>query len=149
MILRVIQYPDEVLRAICDPVTVFDDTHKQFYGKLIDTMRHHRGYGLAAPQVGKTIRVIAISQTVGVPWALMINPVIVNKSAETSVEREGCLSIEEGVPRFEVRRHNRITVEFMTRTGKPVSLNLAGLAARVVQHECDHLDGRLVIDPVV
>ena len=109
----------------------------------------HGGIGLAAPQVGinKRIIIAGLPKTHDdetYPIVIMINPVILSKSAETSVDEEGCLSLPW--LRGNVVRSNNIEVEWIDIKGKKMRKNITGFGAKVVQHEIDHLDGILISD---
>ena len=109
---------------------------------MIATMLKSDGVGLAAPQIGKNIR-LAVVNTADGPITL-INPKITDKSILKEWGEEGCLS----VPDFfgQVKRHKKITCRFTNPDGKKISIKAEGLFARVIQHELDHLDGILFID---
>lgn len=120
-------------------------------GKFLDDMRETMfdadGIGLAAPQVSQNIRVVICYFNTGTENEVvveMVNPEIVDKSEEKVVNEEGCLSLPG---KFDpVERHDSLTVKFLDRNGNEHSLKLAGLNARIVQHEVDHIDGKLYID---
>jgi peptide deformylase len=111
---------------------------------MIETMYAADGVGLAAPQIGRNIRVIVfdVSPERNEPHAL-VNPRIVESSG-TQASEEGCLSVPE--LRGKVRRADKVVVEGLSVEGKPVQLTAEGLAAKMFQHECDHLDGVLFCD---
>ncbi|MEO0347837.1 MAG: peptide deformylase [Pseudomonadota bacterium] len=147
-VLPILTYPDPKLTIKCEPVAVIDDSIKQQVADMIDTMYHEQGIGLAAPQVGFLNRVT----TIDVNWPLagkrepkvFINPVITWYSDETGPYCEGCLSIPgESV---EVTRPLQITVEYLDLEGNKCELKTDGLFARCIQHEIDHLDGKLLVD---
>lgn len=119
---------------------------------MSETMYHAEGVGLAAPQVGVSQRLFVVDvperpegsdEPVRHVYAL-VNPVIVESSAETAKETEGCLSIP-GVEES-VTRPARVVVEARALDGNPVRIDASGMLARVLQHEADHLDGVLFID---
>ncbi|WP_300454222.1 peptide deformylase [Accumulibacter sp.] len=116
---------------------------------LEDTMRHLDGAGLAAPQIGVDLRLVIFGvdrnvrypEAEQVPWTVLINPVLTPLSSEVEEAWEGCLSVpglRGWVPRW---RHLRYTG--FDASGRPIDRRVAGFHARVVQHECDHLDGIL------
>lgn len=144
MILPVIQTPDARLNAVCRPVNEFNDWLDAFATVLSATRRHHRGLGLAAPQVGEAIRVVAFNpgQTIG--RNILVNPEIVRHGNNQSYGEEGCLSIERGTKRVRVKRWDTVTVRFQSLDGERHEVLARGLAARVLQHEIDHLDGKLI-----
>jgi peptide deformylase len=112
---------------------------------MTETMYDEVGIGLAAPQVGISLRLIVISDEEGRGVQALLNPAIVDRGGEMTGE-EGCLSIP-GVF-APVTRAAWVTVEARSVDGKPLTLNARGLRARVLQHEIDHLDGVLFIDRV-
>ena len=116
----------------------------QFSQNMIETMQNEKGVGLAAPQVGKSIRMIVVGSE-NQPIA-MINPEITFFSKETVVANEGCLSLpgEE----YKIERAKKIRFKYYDIDGRKVKMKAKGLLARVVQHEIDHLDGILIPDKV-
>ncbi len=140
-----------ILRAECTKVVKFDAELKKFVRDLKDTMIAAKGLGIAAPQVGKTIRVfittIDYDFDADIPKGralTMVNPEILEASDEIMIGEEGCLSLPGEFGKVE--RHARIKVEFYNEEGVRQVLSLEGLNARVVQHENDHLDGILFPD---
>lgn len=112
---------------------------------MTDTVRKADGIGLAAPQVGKSVKLIIVNlEKSGVPLAVFYNPKIVSKSFAKIEIEEGCLSIP-GVFGM-VKRPKKITVEAQTAEGKTVQFTDDGWIARIAQHEIDHINGRLIID---
>jgi peptide deformylase len=124
------------------PVREITAEIKRIIADMTETMWHQVGIGLAAPQVGLPYRVLVMDDGKGGAQAL-INPEIESRSG-TIREEEGCLSLPGvfGV----IERSKTVTVKAMDAEGKPVSLEVTGLKARIVQHELDHLDGVLFID---
>ncbi|MBU4030801.1 methionyl-tRNA formyltransferase [Patescibacteria group bacterium] len=103
--------------------------------------------GLAAPQVGKSLRIIAISPELNEKSIILINPKIVKTSFRKIVLEEGCLSLPNiSIP---IKRHSKITVQALNEKGEPIKIKTEGLAARIIQHEIDHLDGILIIDSLL
>ncbi|MXY54893.1 MAG: peptide deformylase [Gammaproteobacteria bacterium] len=142
--LPVLHYPDPRLRTKAKPVDVVGDDIRQLIDDLLETMYEAPGIGLAATQVNvhKRVLVVDVSENRDEPRAF-VNPVI--EFAEGTQEREeGCLS----VPGFfePVERSERIRVAALDREGKPFTLKAEGLLAVCIQHECDHLDGKLFVD---
>ncbi len=147
MPLQIIHYPHPTLRHVSRPLKRVDAELKQMIEEMFDLMYEHEGVGLAANQVDLPYRVF-IANPEGDPEAVdaeavFINPVIVRGSGQEEHE-EGCLSLP-GV-HGPVVRQERVTVEAYSLAGEQVSGELEGLFARIVQHEIDHLDGRLFID---
>jgi peptide deformylase len=144
--LRIRVYPDKVLRRRASPVARarFGDELARLASEMIRLMYESAGVGLAAPQVGVSLRLTVIDPSPeSESPVVLVNPRIVDSSGRYADE-EGCLSLP-GVT-AEVNRAERLRVEFVTLAGKPDALDAAGLPARVIQHELDHLDGRLFID---
>jgi peptide deformylase len=137
------QYPDPALRMTAREVETFDEDLARLVERMKALMEDARGVGLAATQVGVLRRLFILKPDDEEARAL-VNPKIVSTSEETATDDEGCLSLQ-GVL-VPVERHLRVTVEAVDETGAPVRLELEELAARVVQHELDHLEGRLIID---
>lgn len=134
-------YPDAVLRRKCLPVNDVDSAVRELMDGMAGIMYAYKGIGLAAPQVGVLQRVIIAD--VGEGLIALANPEIVQKDGKDRLQ-EGCLSL----PEIEVgiERRQSILVRGIDADGKEASLELAGLIARVVQHEIDHLNGVLIID---
>lgn len=141
----VIKIPADVLRQTCAPVTEIGAEEVKLIDRMTKAMQLANGIGLAAPQMGVPQRVILIAPGDTKPIAL-INPEIVERSDEEVSGQEGCLSIPGLYGN--VMRATRVVVEANDAKGKPVAYELEGLAARVAQHEIDHLDGILFIDKV-
>jgi peptide deformylase len=139
------QYPDPVLRMQAQPVEGFDDDLVKLVERMKRLMGEAAGVGLAANQVGVLQRVFVVQPEAEEeePRAL-VNPAIVERSDEKETENEGCLSMQ-GVL-IPVERDLAVTIEARDEHGDEVRLELEGLAARVIQHELDHLDGVLIID---
>lgn len=139
--LKIKKYPDKILRKICEPVKGVTEKERKIFDEMLFTMRHFCGIGLAAPQVGISRRlVVAGIEDVTIKLA---NPEILNASG-SGIMLEGCLSVTSTT--VAVKRPAAITVKGLNEEGKEISLNLNGLLARVLQHEIDHLNGRLIID---
>lgn len=136
-----------ILRAMSVPVKKLDAGLKKFVKELKETMVAAKGLGIAAPQVGKNIRVFLVVMNYDTDHQVtvtMVNPEIVSHGAEVYEAEEGCLSLP-GVY-GQVERFKKVTVSFFGVDGVQQVLNLSGLNARVVQHENDHIDGVLFID---
>ncbi len=147
MTFKVLTTPkdDAILRKISknvNPNEISSSVFQNFLDELIKTMKIEDGAGIAAPQVGKNIRVIIIDTSRG-PRAY-INPVITERSQKMTNSTEGCLSVPNkyGV----VSRHKKISIQALDRNGKIAHIKKSGLLATVFQHEIDHLDGVLFID---
>lgn len=154
-------HPHQMLGVTCGEVATFDER----FAKMVDILkgiRHQTAFegsnaiALAAPQIGLPLRFFT--------WHdndvdhVMVNPVITNRSDAHQWAEEGCLSLlgpinpltqhyTQGID-LQVRRHHSITVRYLTETGQPYEIECKGLLARIVQHEIDHLDGKLILDRV-
>jgi len=144
-VLKVRKYGDPALRRSAVPVGEVTAEVRRIIADMTETMYDEVGIGLAAPQVGVSLRLIVISDEEGRGVQALLNPAIVDRSGEVTGE-EGCLSIP-GVF-APVTRAARVTVEARSVDGKPLTIEARGLRARVLQHEIDHLDGVLFIDRV-
>ncbi len=142
--LKIVVYPDPVLKRSCAAVTAFDSKLAALVQKMSELMKTANGVGLAAPQVGIPIRMFVCNAT-GEENDLLVcvNPRFVDLQGAAEDE-EGCLSLP-GV-NVKMRRATEATMLIEDATGKAFELKGTGLAARVWQHETDHLDGKLIID---
>ncbi len=141
MIRQILKYPDPVLKKKSEEVTEITDEIKRLAQDLKETMFARQGIGLAAPQVGIPKRIIVVQEKTPL---VFINPKIVKKSSETTLEQEGCLSFP-GIF-LKIKRANEIEIKALNEEGAKISFKSEGLMARVFQHEIDHLDGVLCID---
>jgi peptide deformylase len=143
-LLQILTYPDPRLREKAQPVDAVDAPLRQFIADMLQTMYAAKGIGLAATQVGvpKRVVVIDLSAERDQPQVL-INPRIVARDG-VQVYEEGCLSVPDVFE--EVERAERITVTYLDRDGQPQQMDADGLLAVCVQHEIDHLDGKLFVD---
>lgn len=143
-ILQVLHYPDPRLRNPAQPVAQVDDDLRRLIDDMFETMYEAPGIGLAATQVNvpKRVIVIDLSNDKTEPYCF-INPKIVAREGEEETE-EGCLSVP-GIY-DNVSRSRWVHVEALDRDGKPFTLKIDDLLAVCIQHEIDHLDGKLIID---
>lgn len=132
-----------MLREKCTPVTEFDDSLRILLEAMYETLDSAEGIGLAAPQVGVDKRFFIVSLPDGTKREF-INPEITGFSVETNPYEEGCLSLP-GVY-HDVERPSKVIINARDANGTPFTLKASGLMARVIQHEYDHLDGKLFID---
>lgn len=143
-ILTILEFPDERLRKKAAPVIEVDAKIKRLVDDMFETMYKAKGVGLAATQVNVHLRVIVIdvSEEKNAPLCL-INPEIIAASGSKEAE-EGCLS----VPGFyeNVKRSEEITVKALNKNGQPFELQAKDLLAVCIQHEMDHLEGKLFVD---
>lgn len=143
--LKVVNYPDPVLRRVADPVPEIDDTVRAVAARMVELMHERRGVGLAAPQVGLSWRLFVANPTQELDGdRVYINPRLVDPSPETSARDEGCLSLPEVTA--EITRPVAITLEATGLDGEPIRETSDDFAARVWQHEFDHLEGVLLLD---
>ncbi len=143
-LLNILQYPDERLHTVAKPVAVIDGRIKKLVADMFETMYEARGIGLAATQVDVHERVVVmdLSEEKNAP-RVFINPVITKQNGETSYE-EGCLSVP-GIYETVVRAET-VTVEALDADGKKFVLEADGLLAICVQHELDHLMGKVFVE---
>ncbi len=143
----IITVPNEILKKISDPIENVGESEKKLVNDLFETMYDSKGIGLAAVQVGilKRILVIDVSTKEEKKNPLcFINPVIKKISDETSIYEEGCLSIPDTF--IEIERPKICEVEYIDLNGKLKNIKCDGLLSTCLQHEINHLDGRLIID---
>ncbi len=143
-LLEILHFPDPRLSRKARPVEVVDDAVRKTAEDMLETMYDAPGIGLAATQVNilQQIAVIDVSEDKNEPRCL-INPKIIGRDGEEEM-REGCLSVPEVFAH--IKRAERVTVEFLDLEGQPGTLEAGGLLAVCIQHEIDHLQGRLFID---
>jgi peptide deformylase len=147
--LKILTYPDQKLRQPTDELENIDGHVQEMIDQMSSTMYAAPGVGLAAIQVGwdKSVLIYDISASdQDRSLQILINPRIVDQEGEIISENEGCLSVPEF--RADVKRYASILVEGVDREGRPVELEADGMLAIVLQHEIDHLKGKLFIDHV-
>ena len=140
---------DLVLRTKCDPVDVITPQLLSTMDEMVSMMRNQNGVGLAAPQIGALSRFLVMMDPDSETVFRMINPEIVSYGSDTCTMEEGCLSVlgNDGLPVFaNVSRPSSVVVRWTDETGADKMAEMSGLPARIVQHETDHLDGKLFID---
>lgn len=143
-VLQVLHFPDERLRITAQPVKEVNADIQRIVDDMFDTMYEEEGIGLAATQVDIHQRIIVIDVSEERDQRLvLINPELIEKSGDTGIE-EGCLSIPE--TRALVPRAERVKVRALDREGKAFELEASELLAICIQHEMDHLVGKLFID---
>jgi peptide deformylase len=144
-ILEILEYPDKRLRTIATPVTEVTDNIRKIVDDMFDTMYEAPGIGLAASQVNVHQRIVTmdLSEDKSEPL-VFINPEVTVLDGELESMQEGCLS----VPGFyeDVTRIEHCLVKALDRNGKPFELEARGLLAVCIQHELDHLEGKLMVD---
>lgn len=143
-ILKILQYPDKRLHAVARPVQAVTAATRKFIGDMAETMYAAPGIGLAATQVDvrEQIIVIDISETHD-QLLVLINPELLDSNGEIARE-EGCLSVP-GIYE-DVKRAERVTVRALDKQGEPFTLEAEGLLATCVQHEMDHLKGKVFVE---
>ena len=144
-LLNILRYPDPRLHTVAQPVAAVDDRMRRLVDDMLQTMYAADGVGLAATQVDVHERLIVMDTTEqhNNP-VVLINPEIVHRSAEMAVNEEGCLSVPLIYDRVE--RHAQVTVRALGRDGEVFEMEAEGLAAVCVQHEMDHLMGRMFVE---
>lgn len=145
--LEILEFPDPRLRTVAKPVETVDDALRKLIDDMIETMYEASGIGLAASQVNvhKRVLVIDVSETRDQPQ-VFINPEITPLTEDPAPYEEGCLS----VPGFyeKVERPSRVRIRALDRNGEPFEIETDGLLATCIQHEIDHLNGKLFVDYV-
>ena len=145
-LLTILHDPDPRLRIKAKPVTVFDAALRKLIDDMFDTMYDAPGVGLAATQVAVPLRVAVMdcgSDETGPQKMVMVNPEILEPADKQEMD-EGCLSVPDY--KDKVQRYNRLRLKALDAGGKPYELDAEGLLAQAIQHEIDHLDGKLYID---
>ena len=144
-LLNILEFPDPRLRKVAEPVTEVDDSIRQLCKDMLETMYDAPGIGLAATQVNvhKRLLVCDVSEEQNQPL-IFINPEIQESSEEQSTYEEGCLS----VPGYfeKVDRPDTVTIQALNQEGESFTMEMDGILATCVQHEIDHLNGKLFVD---
>lgn len=150
-ILPIVTYNDPILRSKTTPVPELNEEVDELISDMIETMYHSDGIGLAAPQIGKSIRIFVMDPDPVLdddeekPGTMVfINPQIIEKTGKKIPMDEGCLSIPEVTDK--VFRPERVKVRYLDRNFKEKELEAQGWIARIIMHEYDHLEGILFID---
>lgn len=143
MTFKIIKYPAKILREktkkVKDPL---DPEIQKLITQMIETLREAKGLGLAAPQIGKSLRLCAVDYENNL--YILINPKIVSYSRNRVMMEEGCLSFPGKF--FQIERPEKVKVRYLDEKGKSGKIKADGILARALQHEIDHLEGILVID---
>jgi len=143
-VLNILRYPDPRLHRVAEPVREVDQRIRQLVRDMAETMYAAPGIGLAATQVDVHLRVIVIDVSEARDQLrVFINPEIVERSVDSKIYEEGCLSVP-GIY-DEVERPDRVIVRALDEHGEPFTLEADGLLAVCVQHEIDHLNGRVFV----
>ena len=143
-LLNVLKFPDERLRTVAKPIKDVDTHVQNIVDDMFQTMRAEKGIGLAATQVDihQRIVVIDVSEDYSAPLVL-INPEVIDKQGSI-ISEEGCLSVPNNYAKIE--RAKSLTIKALDRDGKEYEMQADGLLAKCIQHELDHLDGKLFVD---
>jgi peptide deformylase len=145
--LPIITVPDPLLRKVSAPIEQIDREILKLADDMLETMYAAPGVGLAAVQIGvlKRLVVLDVAEDKEAPEPLtLINPEVLSKGQEMRLHEEGCLSIPDF--RLDIERPSAVTVAYVDRKGKRQELTAEGLLATALQHEIDHLNGKLIID---
>ena len=151
-LLNILVYPDEKLKQVSQPVEEFSEDLKKFIENLEETFRSFPGcVGIAAPQVGRFERIVLVDishkpKHVNHGYLVLVNPEVTFFEG-SSFGREGCLSVPVFIGKVE--RAKSITLKALNQKGEKLELQISGYEARAVQHEIDHLDGKLFLDRLV
>ena len=141
-VLSMRRYGDPILRLLAAPVAAVTPEIKTLIADMAETMWHQVGIGLAAPQIGVSLRIFVMDDGKRGARAI-VNPVVTERGGVVK-EEEGCLSLP-GIF-AEVERNKSLRIEGLDGEGQPISFEAQGLQAKIIQHELDHLDGVLFID---
>ena len=148
MLRPILIHPNPKLKKVCEPILEIDAALIELSDDMLETMYHAPGIGLAAPQIGVLNRIIVMDcekdDASNRKPIVMINPEIVYSSDEESTYEEGCLSIPEQFA--EIKRPTSVQVRWLDTNGTEQEQEFQGLWSTCVQHEIDHLDGKLFID---
>lgn len=151
MLKSILQYPDPLLSRVCEPVAEINDEIRALAQDLLDTVTTVGGVGIAAPQIGilKRVVVIDVSPELNDPDApqdfrVFVNPVVTVLDPLPHEENEGCLSVPD--LRAKVKRPRRVALDALDLDGTPAHIEGEGYYGACMQHETDHLDGKLFID---
>lgn len=132
-----IYFPDPSLKTKCEDISIIEDPVNEIIQQMLHEMSNHGGIGISGPQVGYLKNIIIADDR------LFINPTIISKTGRITTQEEGCLSIPDIL--ISVARHDIIKVRYQMLDGWKED-TFDGLMSRVIQHECDHLNGILIID---
>jgi len=135
------KYPNKLLRKQCKPIEEITEKEIELFQDMLFTMKHFAGIGLAAPQIGIAKKMIVAELDNRI--IKLANPQIVGMRGADNMA-EGCLSVPDVI--VDIQRPDEVIVQGLDDKGKTIEIRTEGLLARVVQHEIDHLNGRLIID---
>ncbi len=134
-----------MLREKAAPVTEFDNNLEDLIRDMLESMHAQSGVGIAAPQVGVSKQIFIVAPP-GEEPLICINPTVLETSSETSYFEEGCLSVPGAFA--EIERPDEVTYQYFDIKGRPHKIHATGYVARIMQHEYDHLIGKLFIDRI-
>ncbi|MDD3497999.1 MAG: peptide deformylase [Candidatus Moranbacteria bacterium] len=141
--MKIIAYPDPILEKKSEKIkNPLDPEIQKLIIDMIQTMRENKGIGLAAPQIGKSIRLCVIE--IDKKSYVFINPKITSESKECDISEEGCLSFPGKF--LPIKRFSGVTVRYLNEKGEKCKIKAEALLARALQHEIDHLNGKLFIN---
>ena len=146
-ILPIVKLPDPILRQVSKPIETVDDEVRRLAADMLETMYEAPGVGLAGIQVAVPRRILVLDvsdKEDELQPIVMINPEILSLGPELRMHEEGCLSIPD--THVEIERPSTLRVRFLDLNGKQIELDAEDLLATAIQHEINHLDGRLIID---
>lgn len=156
MLRPLVQYPDPRLAKVSEPVAEIDDSVRELAQDMLDTLKTIGGVGIAAPQIGVSRRVVIVDVSLNEPhqegveipqdFKVVVNPVITVLDPTKHIENEGCLSVPDF--RAKVARPKRVAMDGLDLDGNPVHYEGEGYFGACLQHETDHLDGKLFIDRI-
>jgi len=154
--MKIIQAPNKILEKKSKSIDKIDGEILKLIAKMFETLDGAKGVGLSAPQIGKSVSLAVVGfeptpemkkekpEMKPIPKTVFINPKIIWNSQNKLVEKEGCLSCKE--VEVDIPRYKKIHVEFLNEKGKKQKMRARSYIARVIQHEIDHLNGRLITD---
>lgn len=144
-LLNILRFPDPRLHTVARPVAQVDERIRRLADDMLETMYEADGVGLAATQVDVHERLIVMDTSEGRDQpVVLVNPEIVQRSEDMALNEEGCLSVPQVYDRVE--RHARVTVRALNRDGQPFEMDAEGLVSVCVQHELDHLQGKVFVE---
>lgn len=156
MLRPVVQYPDPRLEKVSEPVEEIDESVRELAQDMLDTLKTVGGVGIAAPQIGVLRRVVIVDvsllrfhdtgEEVPQDFRVVVNPVITVLDPAKHIENEGCLSVPDF--RAKVARPKRVAMDGLDLDGNPVHFEGEGYFGACLQHETDHLDGKLFVDRI-
>lgn len=139
--MKILQHPNDILIKKAEPVKKVTPELQQLAKDMVKVMRDNDGAGIAAPQIGESIRLIIVDYQ-GIPMA-MFNPKIIKKSSANAYHEEGCLSFGLGKEKYSVKRAQEVHVKYRDINNKMQFRIFNGFTSAIVQHEVDHLEGIL------